>query len=602
MTRTLSDIFDEARDVFAVPEATSCAAWCDEHYKLPSESSNTSGDWQTTSVQLAILNALGGDAIEKVDFYKSARFGGTKMLIGAAAFMLAHKRRNVGMFQPTSGDSDEFVKNEINPAIRECEPWRQRLITESDKSPLNTLKFKSFLGCNAYFRGGHSANSFRRLTLDAVFIDELDGFNADIKKEGDPTTLAWGRVKNSLFKKQGQISTPTLTDFSLIQKSARAAEDMLLFHALCPRCYTHVPILWGGRDAPYGFKWTARRASSVVHICKSCGEGWANGELEEATAYGLWKGEKGWSTRDGLAWSFMGAPSYPPRHIAFKAWSAYSPFSSWPQIVEEWYDAFGDFDKMKTFTNTTLAETWSLNKDGTVSKDLVESFIPIEDLSTVVAVTAGIDVQDDRLEVQFMGHEHYGGMIVLGYEIYRGDMTQPEVYKEMAREVLGAKFKCGERELPVIAAAMDTQGHHTTNVHRFLLANKRAGIFFGINGTANNFDIADKPGHSKGNKDHIFYSIGSNVHKQKVYSAIRNYDQERGAFRIWAGATLPEDYAEQLVVEKMEIKRVDGKDMITFTNANKARNEALDTAVYNLAAKAYIKKHRGRAGRNLIMD
>lgn len=602
MSGSLADIFDQAREIFAVPEAIACAAWCDREYKLPSESSNTSGDWQTTAVQLAILNALGSDAIEKVDFYKSARFGGTKMLIGAAAYLLAHKRRNVGMFQPTAGDSDEFVKNEINPAIRECEPWRNALLTDSDKSPLNTLKFKSFIGCNAYYRGGHSANSFRRLTLDAVFIDELDGFNADIKKEGDPTTLSWGRVKNSLFKKQGQISTPTLTDFSLIQKSAKVAEDMLVFHALCPRCFQHTPILWGGKDVPWGFKWTARRANTVVHICNLCGEGWGNGEMEEATTLGYWKGEKGWSTRDGLAWSYMGLPSYPPRHIAFKAWSAYSPFSSWSQIVEEWYDAFGDFTKMQSFTNTTLAETWNLNKDGSITADLIDSFIPIEDLSTIIGITAGVDIQDDRIEVMYMGHEHYGGMVVLDYSIFRGDMSQPDIYKEMAQDVLAARFQCGNRELPVIAAAVDTQGHHTTNVHKFLQANRRANIFFGINGSANTFDIADKPGHSKGNKDHIFYTIGSNVHKQKIFTAIRNYDQERGAFRIAAGARLPEDFAKQLTAEKMEVKRVDGKDMITFTNANKARNEALDTAVYNLAAKAFIKKHRGRQGRLLFMD
>lgn len=602
MIHTLDDIFDQAREIFAVPEPIACADWCDEHYKLPPESSNSSGDWQTTAVQLAILNALGSDAIEKVDFFKSARFGGTKMLIGAMAYLVAHKRRNIGLFQPTKGDSSEFVKNEINPAIRDCDIWRSRLLTESDKSPLNTLDFKAFMGCNAYFRGGHSANSFRRLTLDAVFLDELDGFNADIKKEGDPTTLSWGRVKNSLFKKQGQISTPTLTDFSLIQKSARVAEDMMLFHALCPRCYQHSPIIWGGKDVPYGFKWEGRKANTVVHICSLCSEAWGNGEMEEATTLGYWKGEKGWSTRDGLAWSFNGVPSYPPRHIAFKAWSAYSPFSSWPQIVEEWYDAFGDFGKMQSFTNTTLGETWSLNKDGSVTAELIDGLIPITDLSAVVAVTAGIDVQDDRLELMFMGHEHYGGMVVLDYVILRGDMTQPEIYKQMAAEVLSARFRCGNRELPVLAAAMDTQGHHTVNVHKFLQANKRSNIFFGINGTANTFEIADKPGHSKGNKDWIFYSIGSNVFKQKIFSAIRNYDQERGAFKIYAEARLPEDFSKQLTAEKMEIKRIDGRDMITFTNAKKARNEALDCSVYALAAKAYIKQHRGRQGRNLIID
>ena len=598
----LIGIFDRAREIFAVPENIACADWCDKHYKLPAESSNTFGNWQTTPVQLAILNAIGNDAIEKVDFFKSARFGGTKMLVGGMAYLTAHKKRNIALFQPTKSDSNQFVKNEINPAIRDCDIWHSKLLSDGERSPLNTLDMKAFVGCNAYFNGGHSANSFRRLTLDAVFLDELDGFNADVESEGDPTTLSWGRVKNSLFKKQVQISTPTLTDFSLIQKSAKVAEDALVFQACCPRCKQHAPISWGGKDVPWGFKWSARQANTVTHICSLCGEGWANSEMQEAVQLGYWRGEKGWSTRDGLAWSHNGKPAYAPRHIAFKAWSAYSPFSSWSQIVEEWYDAFGDFGKMQTFTNTTLGETWSLNKEGTVTSDLIDSFIPIDLLDNVVAVTAGVDIQDDRIEVMFMGHEHYGGMVVLDYHIFRGDMSQADIYKDMAQEILSARFQCGNREMPVIAAAIDTQGHHTANVHRFLQANKRSSIFVGINGTANNFEIADKPGASKGNRDWVFYSIGSNVLKQKIFSAIRNYDQERGAFKIYAGARLPEDFSKQLTAEKMEVRRVDGRDLITFTNNKKARNEALDCAVYNLAAKAYIKQHRGRNGKMLFMD
>lgn len=594
---------DSVGELVRVPPPIDCADWCDEHFYLPGESSNTSGRWKTTDVQRAILNAFGSDAIERVDFFKSARFGGTKMLVGVHAYLTAHKRRNIGFYQPTASDALSFVKSEVETSIRDCEPWHGALLNHADKSSQNTLSYKAFRGCNAYYLGAHSPNSFRRLTLDAVILDELDGMQADVGREGSPTTLSWGRVKNSVFKKQIQISTPTVAEFSAIEKSAAAAVDVLEYQAECPLCHEFSPIEWGGKDSPFGFKWEGRDPSTVRHFCKHCGGGWQNGDLAQACATGYWLGQRGHRTRDAITWEREGEPVTPPRHIAFKCWSAYSPFSPWAQIVEEWYDAQGDMGKLQAFTNTTLGQTWNLKHSGTLTAEVIDGMIPVEDISDVIAVTAGIDVQDDRLEVQYVGHDQTGGITVLGYEIYRGDMSSPGIYLDMGRDVLAARFQCGSRELPVINACMDTQGHFTTMVHKFIQANRKSGVFVGINGNgAATYEIADKPGTYKGVSGSVFYSIGVNVLKQKIFTAIRNYDQERGYFRIWAQARLLQDYAKQLTAEKMEIRRYDGRDRVVFTNEKKRRNESLDTLVMALAAKAYIKLHRGRQGRYLFAD
>ena len=596
-------IVTRAATLLDVPKAVTCTEWCDENFYLPSESSNTSGRWKTTPVQAAILNAMGNDAIEKVDFFKPARFGGTKMMVGAHAYLTTHKRRNLGFYQPTASDALSFVKSEIEPSIRDCELWHGALISTADKSMHNTLSYKAFRGCNSYYLGAHSSNSFRRLTLDAVYLDEIDGMLADVGREGSPTTLSWGRVKNSVFKKQVQISTPTITGFSAIEKSAAMAADRLEYKVQCPSCGEFDVLHWGDKNTPYGFKWNDRDPETVLHYCRLCGTGWGNSQLTAAIAPGYWEGEKGYKTFDGETWTLNGEPVMAPRHIAFKSWSGYSPFSPWTQIVQEWYDAQGDMGKLQAFTNTTLAQTWNIKYAGSVTEDTISGMIPVEDISNVLAVTAGIDIQDDRIEVQYVGHENGGGMIILGYEIYRGDMATATVYAEMGRDVLEARFQCGTKELGVTNACIDTQGHHTTMVHKFLVANKSRRVFVGINGNGlATYELADKPGTYKGVKDSIFYSIGVNVLKQKIFTAIRNFDQERGSFKIWAEARLPKDYGKQLTAEKMEIRRSQGLDRVVFTNDKKLRNEALDTLVYALAAKAYIRQHRGRQGRYLFTD
>lgn len=603
MVQSVSAIIKRAAELVDVPEYITCADWCDQNFYLSPESSNTSGLWKTTDVQRAILNAMGGDAIERVDFFKSARFGGTKMLVGAHAYLSAHRRRNLGFYQPTADDALSFVKTEIETAIRDCESWGAALISQAEKSSHNTKRYKAFRGCNAYYLGAHSPNNFRRLTLDAVFLDELDGMQADVGREGSPTTLSWGRVKNSVFKKQVQISTPTIAGFSAIEKSAGSAADILEYQVECPLCGSFAPISWGGPDQAHGFKWEGRDPSTVRHYCPDCGGGWRNNDLRQACAAGYWLGDKGYKTRDGVAWEKDGQPAIPPRHIAFKSWSAYSPFSPWEQIIEEWYDSQGDMEKLQSFTNTTLGQVWNIKYNGTLTSETIDGMLPVEDISDVIAVTAGVDIQDDRIEVQYVGHDRSGGITVLDYTIYRGDMAAPDIYLDMGRDILEARFQCGTRELPVLNACIDTQGHHTANVHKFIVSNKKSGIFVGINGNGSaTYEIADKPGTYKGVKDSVFYSIGTNVLKQKIFTAIRNYDQERGYFRIWSEARLPREYAQQLTAEKMEVRRANGLDRIVFTNEKKRRNEALDTLVYALAARSYVKTHRGRQGRFMFSD
>lgn len=598
-----AEVFVQSLEGLKVNPPISCSDWAEKHFYLSPESSNTSGLWKSTPDQVAILNAMGSDAIEKVDFFKPTRYGGTKMDIAVMFYFVDQKRRNGCFYQPTAGDSDEFVKSEVEPQIRDCETVGEKLLSKSDKSPQNTLSYKAFRGCNLYFKGGHSPKSYERMTLDFVILDELDQFSSDVGKKGDPTTLSWGRVRNSLFKKQIQTSKPTLASFSLIERSAAAAEDMLEYQVECPHCNQHSPVVWGGKDVPYGFKWETGKPETVRHHCMCCGEGWHNRDLPRAMKTGFWLGEKGWQTKDGIHWTKDGEPCPAPRHIAFKTWSGYSSFLSWRQIIEEFQDAQGDIEKLQAFHNNVLARPWDIKHAGTITSEIVDGIIPTDDISKVIAVTAGIDVQDDRIEVQYVGHDRDQNTYILGYEIYRGDMDDTAVYVEMGNDVLNARFNTGIRELSVMAAGMDTQGHHTAMVHRFLMANRKGKVFFGVNGNGSaTYEIADKPGTYKDVKGSEFYSIGTNVLKQQVFSSIRNYDQERNSFRVWSECRLPQDYSSQLTAERMEIRKQNGVDKVVFTNDKKRRNEALDTLVYAKAAKSYIRQHRGRGGRALFGD
>ena len=88
-----------------------------------------------------------------------------------------------------------------------------------------------------------------------------------------------------------------------------------------------------------------------------------------------------------------------------------SPWKHWEEIIREFKEAQhelkvnGDINKMKTWINTTLGETWeergaSADDDSLIGRrEKYEAEIP----DGVLLLTAGVDVQDDRFEIEITG-------------------------------------------------------------------------------------------------------------------------------------------------------------------------------------------------------
>ena len=88
-----------------------------------------------------------------------------------------------------------------------------------------------------------------------------------------------------------------------------------------------------------------------------------------------------------------------------------SPWKHWEEIIREFREAQkelkenGDINKMKTWINTTLGETWeergkSADDDSIIGRrERYKADIP----DGAVVLTAGVDVQDDRFEIEITG-------------------------------------------------------------------------------------------------------------------------------------------------------------------------------------------------------
>ena len=258
--------------------------WIERHFYLSPESSYEEGPMILYPFQKGLAQIMGDEDIEEVWIQKSARVGYTKLLIATCQYFAVHKSRNAAVWWPRDEDRDYFVKTEVEPAIRDNPALRKIFPSFGKKSKHNTLSLKQFIGAALHLRGGKAARSYRGLTVDLVALDELDGFDRNVEKEGKPYKLAWRRAEGSAFKKKIAGSTPKVKDVSMIEEGEAACRVRIRWYVACPHCGHEQVLQWGGKGKDYGFKWEGEgreAAKSVRYQCENCQDSFSEREYRE---------------------------------------------------------------------------------------------------------------------------------------------------------------------------------------------------------------------------------------------------------------------------------------------------------------------------------
>ncbi|MBY0243175.1 MAG: phage terminase large subunit family protein [Burkholderiaceae bacterium] len=506
--------------------------WAREHFYLSKESSYVEQQWVPWPFQRAIMACISNDDIRSIDFMKSARVGYTKMLLAAIGYFAEHKRRNQALWQPTDGDSDEFVKTELDPMLRDVKVMARAMPGHVSRNKDNTLAQKKFLGCLLHTRGGTAARAYRRISVDVAFLDELDAFLRDIEKEGSPDVLAGKRVEGATFPKIVTGSTPKLQGFSLIEDRFNAADERFRYAIPCPDCGEHHTLTWGGKDDQHGFKWLNGDPETVRHACPHCGSLIDQGQYLAAAERGRWQNADGSLTIDfdGVFRNAAGAVVDAVERIAFHVWTAYSPMVTWANLVREFMDAHdkaqtGDISKLKAFVNTTRGETWAVEMEKTDADQLKERAEPYK-LGTVprgcLRLLAGADTQGNRVEVAVWGYGRGCEMWLVDYRIFYGNPDEDAIWQEVAEYLFETEFPhASGAYLKIHGTAIDSGGHHTHAVYSF--AQEHAG--------KNVFSVHGRSGREKHIKDGV----------SRMDIDWRGKVKKRGAILWWVGTNLAKD-------------------------------------------------------------
>jgi phage terminase large subunit GpA-like protein len=213
--------------------------------------------------------------------------------------------------------------------------------------------------------------------------------------------------------------------------------------------------------------------------------------------------------------------------------------------------------------NTFLAETFDPDEGdeiiaGDIGARMEErpEFLP----EAIEVITCGVDVQEDRLELEVVGHcgpdgtESYG----IEYRILRGDTSLPEVWKKLDEFLMSSNWKREDGPILRIQACGIDSGFRASHVYEFCRG-KAGQRIVPIKGQSG-FHV---PLIGRGTQTRIggvkVYSVGSDNAKAIVHQRLRINEPGPGYTHFWYGGGYDQEYFEQLTAEKIVKKFARGK-------------------------------------------
>jgi phage terminase large subunit GpA-like protein len=548
--------------------------WADKERHLSREASAEPGRWDTTRAeyQRGIMDAVSDPTVHTVVVMSSAQVGKTEVLLNAIGFYVDQDPSPILMVQPTLEMAEAFSKDRLAPMLRDSPALQNKVKDPRARDSGNTLRHKVFDGGHITLSGANSPASLASRPIRIVLCDEVDRFDDSAGTEGDPVSLAAKRSINYWNRKLILTSTPTRKGLSRIEKAFSQSDQRRCF-VPCPYCATPQVLKWENVrwDKDKNDKGeTIKHHPHTAHVvCLECGS--------------LWNDVARWGALRKAEWQasapFLGVAGF---HLS----ELYSPWRRLSEIVEDFLEKRHDPTRLQTFVNTSLGETWEEAGETVPSGALIGRVEAYDDKSLpgdVSVLTAGIDTQDDRLEVQVIGWGAHEESWVAWYEVIPGDPAQAQVWKELDALLLSSFHTAEGRTLKIGAACIDTGGHHAAQALSFCRA-RRLRRVFATKGIAGARPIWPMRASRANTGDHV-YLVGVDTAKDAIYGRLKIGRPGPGFIHFPHLDGIDAAYFEQLTAERVVTRYREGRPYRVWVKDPGKRNEVLDTFVLALAAR-----------------
>lgn len=569
------------------PEKLSPSEWAERHIRIPAGNA-LPGPIRFANVpyQRQPLDMVADPECRQVTLMWGAQLGKTQVLNCSIAYYIAQRPASQMVMQPSQGDLQTWLETKLQPLIDSTPEVRRRMAKPRGRAGVNNQRLKSYPGGFLMFSWAGSAKTMRGRSAPIIYPDEVDGY--EVTSEGHPVSLLWERAKT--FGSQRKLvctSTPTLRGTSYIE-AAYLAGDRRRYWIPCPHCQAWQTLEWEfvvwGKDPDTG----EDLADTASYHCRHCGAEITDGHKVQAVRRGEWRAER----------PFRG-------HASFHLSELYSPFRRWRDIVESYLQK-RDTDDLQTFVNVSLAQTWEETGEQAAPEQLMaraeeyRAQVP----AGAVFLTAGVDMQMDRLEVEVVGWGKGEESWSIAYRVLWGDPMSADVWEELD-ELLSETWQHETGAvLGIAGACLDTGGTEGATQAAYEYVRSRAGRkIFAIKGFAGwGRPVVGTPSKKKTARNARrvqLFPVGVDEAKVLVMRRLRRTEPGPG-FCHFPTDRAAEWYA-QLTAEKLITKVVKGFAKREW-HLTRDRNEALDCRVYALAALKLLNPNLARLAKSMGVD
>ncbi len=541
--------------VWAPPPTLTVSQWADLYRRLSPEASAEPGQWRTDRAPYlrGVMDAVSDPSVETVVVMSSAQVGKTEVISNVIGYHVHQDPSPILAVMPTLELAEAYSKDRLAPMVRDTAALAALIADARSRDSGNTLLHKRFPGGHITLAGSNSPASLASRPVRLVLCDEVDRFPVSAGTEGDPVNLARKRATTFWNRKFILTSTPTIKGASRIE-AAFEASDQRRYHVPCPHCEALQPLAWKQ------LRWPQDNPGAARYVCVECGA-----EIDHARK--LWMLERG----DWVAEApFRGTAGF---HLS----ELYSPWRSWGQMAQDFLDAKRLPETLKTWINTALGEPWEEDGEAVDDTGLLarrEAYTLEEPPPGLRVVVAGVDVQADRLETTFVGAAGEE-LWVLGHLVLWGSPTEALVWRD-----LDAALSARYGPYAVAGAAIDSGGHHTSQVYAFA-RQRLARRVYAVKGVAGMGRPLASRGSKVGREQARLFMVGVDTAKELLMGRLKV--AEPGPGYIHFAGDLDEEWFAQLAAEKAVRRSVKGQLRIEWVK-QRPRNEALDCVVYALAA------------------
>lgn len=590
MNQALADCLAHAALALRPDPVLTVSEWADANRFLSPTASGEPGLWRTerTPYLKEIMDCLSpSNPAEKVIFMKGAQIGGTEAGNNWIGYIIHHAPGPMLSVQPTVEAAKRNSKQRIAPLIDSTPVLRDRVKEARSRDSGNTVQSKEFPGGILVMTGANSAVGLRSMPVRYLFLDEVDAYDFDVDGEGDPVSLAVQRTITFANRKIFLVSTPTIQGFSRIEMEYEAS-DRRRWWVPCPHCNQY-QVLKEAR-----LRWPKDQPQLAAYGCENC-----EGKIEShhkavMNKNGQWRKENPGSNIAGFHLSGLN-----------------SPWLSWAQIAERKINAKDDA-AMKVYVNTIEARTWTESGEAPEWQRLYDRREDYR-IATVPAgglfLTAGVDVQKDRLELEIVAWGRERESWSIDYRVLMGDPVKAEVWSALDSVLAETFTHESNTELSILKLAIDT-GYATQEVYDWVrrqapdrvIAVKGVDRLSAVIGTPSSIDVTHQGKRKR--RGLMVWPVGSSFSKSELYGNLRK-DKPTDT-QLEQGETYPPGYCHYPKYDAEYFKQLTAERLVTVKDKRgfphrewrklRERNEALDCRVYARAAASSVGIDRFTGG------